>query len=87
MACFQVSLSPTRRKGKWFAAAKTTGFLDIALECAQTREGDPNALLWATHDYAEKDPEFAVSVGTEAIVLFLTADFYEPISACPPAFA
>ena len=28
-------------KGKWFAAAKTAGQLDIALECAMTGDCDP----------------------------------------------
>jgi hypothetical protein len=73
-------IEKTGRKGKWFAAAKSTGFLDIALACAQTGSSDPNTLLRATRDYAEKDAEFAVSVGTEAIMTFLTAEFYDPIT-------
>ena len=67
-------------EGKWFAAAKTAGFLDIALACAKTGDSDPNTLLRATRDYAEKDSEFAVSVGTEAIMIILTAEFYDPIT-------
>ena len=70
----------TGQKGKWFAAAKSYGFLDIALACAQTGGSDPNTLLRATRDYAQKDADFAVSVGTEAIMTFLTAEFYDPIT-------
>jgi hypothetical protein len=74
-------MDQTGPKGKWFAAAKTAGFLDIALACAKTGDSDPNTLLRATRDYAEKEPEFAVAVGIEAIMIFLTAEFHDPITA------
>jgi len=67
-------------KGKWFAAAKTAGQLDIALECAETGNCDPGTLLRATRDFAEKDPEFALKVGIAAVMIYLTADFCDPIS-------
>ena len=66
-------------KGKWFAAAKTAGQLDIALECAMTGDCDPATLLRATRDFAEKDPEFALRVGIEAVMIYLTGSFYDPI--------
>jgi len=66
-------------KGKWFAAAKTAGQLDIALDCAMTSDSDPDTLLRATRDFAEKDPEFALKVGAEAIMTYLTGSFYDPI--------
>jgi hypothetical protein len=74
-------MDQTGPKGKWFAAAKTAGFLDIALACAKAGDSDPNTLLRATRDYAEKEPEFAVAVGLEAIMIFLTAEFHDPITA------
>ncbi len=67
-------------KGKWFAAAKSAGMLDLALECAETGDSDPNTLLRATRDFANKEPEFAFKVGMEAIVIFLTSEFNEPIT-------
>ena len=67
-------------KGKWFAAAKSAGFLDLALECAETGDSDPNTLLRATRDFDDKEPEFAIRVGMEAIVIFLTAEFNDPIT-------
>ena len=67
-------------KGKWFAAAKTAGQLDIALECAETGDSDPNTLLRATMDFAEKEPEFALKVGIEAVMIYLTGNFYDPIA-------
>ena len=66
-------------KGKWFAAAKTAGQLDIALECATTGDCDPATLLRATRDFAEKDPDFALKVGIEAVMIYLTGNFYDPI--------
>ena len=68
------------QKGKWFAAAKSAGQLDIALECAKTSDCDPSTLLRATRDFAEKEPEFALKVGIEAMMIYLTADFHDPIS-------
>jgi hypothetical protein len=67
-------------KGKWFAAAKTAGQLDIALECAETGYSDPSTLLRATRDFAEKNPEFALQVGIEAVMIYLTGSFYDPIA-------
>jgi len=66
-------------KGKWFAAAKTAGQLDIALECAITGDCDPDTLLRATRDFAEKEPEFALKVGIEAVMIYLTGSFYDPV--------
>jgi len=73
-------IEKTGSKGKWFATAKTFGFLDLALECAQTSTSDPNTLLRATRDFSEKNPEFAIKVGIEAIMVFLTGNFLEPIA-------
>ena len=66
-------------KGKWFAAAKTAGQLDIALDCAMTGDSDPETLLRATRDFAEKEPQFALKVGIEAVMIYLTGSFYDPI--------
>lgn len=66
-------------KGKWFAAAKTAGQLDIALECAMTSDCDPDTLFRATRDFAEKEPQFALKVGIEAVMTYLTGSFYDPI--------
>ena len=73
------SIAKSGIKGKWFAAAKTAGQLDIALECAMTGDSDPNTLLRATRDFAEKDPEFALKVGIKAVMIYLTGSFYDPI--------
>lgn len=55
------------RKGKWFAAAKTAGYLDIALDCALDSEAAPSTLTRAARDFAVKEPDFAVGVALCAI--------------------
>ncbi|MBP0483879.1 hypothetical protein [Sagittula salina] len=55
------------RKGKWFAAAKTAGYLDIALDCAADHEAAPATLIRAARDFAQKDPAFAAGVALHAL--------------------
>lgn len=64
-------------RGKWFAAAKDAGFLDVALVCARSGGAEPSTLLRATRDFAEKDPQFAVAVGIESIKALLSGMSYE----------
>jgi len=64
-------------KGKWFAAAKDAGFLDIALDCARTGQAKPATLLRATRDFGDDEPEFAVAVGIESIRSLFSAVSYE----------
>ena len=72
-------IDKTGNKSQWFAAAKTIGELDLALECAQSGDCDPGTLLRATRDFSEKNPEFALKVGIEAMMVYLTANFHDPI--------
>jgi len=66
------------KKGKWFAAAKDAGFLDIALDCASTGETDPRTLIRAARDFATTHPEFASKVSLLAIHALLDDKGYEP---------
>lgn len=59
------------RKGKWFAAAKTAGYLDIALDCAADAEAAPATLIRSARDFASKDPDFATQVALHAIAHLL----------------
>jgi len=68
-------------KGKWFAAAKDAGFLDIALECAQAAGTEPKTLIRAARDFEETEPEFAVDVALRAIRILLRGGGYEPSTA------
>lgn len=54
-------------EGKWFAAAKDVGLFDVAIELATRSPTDPRTLTRAARDYAEKQPEFALSAGLAAL--------------------
>jgi hypothetical protein len=72
-------MNRTIDKGSWFAAAKSAGFLDIALECAQASGANPDTLLRACRDFAGKDVEFSLEVGIQGILKLLTETFYEEV--------
>jgi hypothetical protein len=75
-----IDLIETRgTKGKWFAAAKDAGFLDIAISCAAAPDADPSTLVRAARDFAGKQPEFAMAVGVLAIKSLLLGGGYEPL--------
>jgi len=75
-----IDLIETRgNKGKWFAAAKDAGFLDIAISCAAATDADPATLVRAARDFAGKQPEFAITVGVLAIRSLLSGGGYEPL--------
>lgn len=65
------------RKGKWFAAAKTAGFLDIALECAADMEAAPATLMRAARDFEQTEPTFAAQVALYAIMQLLADRGYD----------
>lgn len=53
--------------GKWFAAAKSAGYLDIALECARSIDAEPATLERAARDFAGKNAEFSTKVALCAL--------------------
>ena len=65
-------------KGKWFAAAKDAGFLDIALDCAAMHNADPSTLVRAARDFCDKEPRFAATVALFAVMHLLTGGGYDP---------
>ena len=65
-------------KGKWFAAAKDEGFLDIALECAALHNADPSTLVRAARDFCGKEPKFAATVALFAVTHLLEGGGYDP---------
>lgn len=64
-------------EGKWFAAAKSAGFYDLALELAAASPTDPRTLSRAARDHAESDPAFAVGAGLAAIHWLIFGHGYE----------
>ena len=65
-------------KGKWFAAAKDAGFLDVALDCAAEGSADPATLGRAARDFRGTDPRFAAAVGLFAVRHLLAGGGYDP---------
>jgi len=65
-------------KGKWFAAAKTAKYLDLALDCAAQSDAAPATLIRASRDFTIKEPAFAAQVGLHAIAHLLAGRGYEP---------
>ena len=54
-------------EGKWFAAAKSVGLYDEAIELANRTPCDPRTLTRAARDMAETEPGFAVEAGVAAL--------------------
>lgn len=63
--------------GRWFAAAKDAGFLDLALEFATAGRTDPRTLSRASRDLLQKDARFCLRVGRLAIERILEGYGYE----------
>lgn len=63
--------------GRWFAAAKDAGVLDLALEFANTGRTDPRTLSRASRDLLRKDARFSLQVGRLAVQRILEGYGYE----------
>jgi hypothetical protein len=53
--------------GRWFATAKTLGYLDLAAKLASRSPVDIATLLRAARDHRETNPEFALNSATAAL--------------------
>jgi hypothetical protein len=79
-------------QGKWFAAAKSAGFLDVALDCARLGTTEPATLLRAARDFVKSEPRFSAQIALQAISDLLAGKGYEPTTldlsqACDHFFA
>jgi len=54
-------------EGKWFAAAKDAGLLDLALRLVARSPADPRTLTRAAEDFADPQPRFALGCATAAL--------------------
>jgi len=63
--------------GRWFAAAKDAGLLDLALEFAELGRTDPRTLSRASRDFLNKDASFSLKVGRLALQRILEGYGYE----------
>ena len=64
-------------EGKWFAAAKSAGLFDEAIELANRTPCDPRTLVRAARDWAETEPHFAVEAGVAALRWLVEGYGYE----------
>jgi hypothetical protein len=69
--------SPTDDPVRWFATAKTLGFLDLAAELAQRSPVDIGTLLRAARDHLESTPGFAMQAAVAALRWMAAGQFYE----------
>ena len=63
--------------GRWFAAAKDAGFVDLAMEFANAGRTDPRTLSRASRDFLKKDVRFCLEVGRLAIQRIIEGYGYE----------
>jgi hypothetical protein len=63
--------------GRWFAAAKDAGFLDLALQFAKSGRTDPRTLSRAARDLLPTDAVFCLRVGRLAIERILDGFGYD----------
>ncbi len=66
-------------EGKWFAAAKSVGLYDEAIELANRSPCDPKTLTRAARDMEAKEPRFAVETGMAALRWLVKGYGYEII--------
>ena len=64
-------------EGKWFAAAKDAKLFDEAIALANRTPCSPQTLTRAAHDFAEKNPAFAVEAGMAALHWLVEGYGYE----------
>lgn len=72
-----VELAGRAGRGKWFAAAKEAGFLDLALEFAG-ESANAATLARAARDFVPSNPEWATQVAVLALRELITAPSVEP---------
>jgi hypothetical protein len=64
-------------EGKWFAAAKSAGFYNVAIELANRTPCDHKVLIRAARDMAETQPQFAREAGMTALRWLVDGYGYE----------
>ncbi|GMQ83030.1 MAG: hypothetical protein BMS9Abin05_2502 [Rhodothermia bacterium] len=72
-----LALSTPGEEGKWFAAAKSAGLYELAIELANQSPCDPRTLTRAARDFSESEPDFAVAAGITALRWMVEGYVYE----------
>lgn len=68
-------------EGKWFAAAKSAGLFNLAIELVTSSPTDPRTLIRATQDFRDENPVFAVESGLAALKWLSLGHGYEITNA------
>jgi hypothetical protein len=68
-------------EGKWFAAAKEAGFLDMAIVLARRSPVDHRTLIRAAKDFGVSEPAFASECGFLALRWICEGRAYDPTDA------
>ena len=68
-------------EGKWFAAAKEAGCLEMAAQLAHQSPCDPRTLTRAARDFVNKNPDFALRAGLAAMRWLAVGYGYEVTGA------
>ena len=61
----------SENKSVWFASARQSGYLDIALDCAKDGFVEVRTLIRAARETAERNPEFSQTIALKAIEMML----------------
>lgn len=72
-----LATSTPGQEGKWFAAAKSVGLFDTAIELSMKSPTDPRTLTRAARDHADTHPEFAFNAGMAALIWISRGHGYE----------
>lgn len=67
-------------EGKWFAAAKDAGFLEMAIDLARRSPTDHRTLIRAAKDFAASHPAFATECGFLALYWISAGNACDPTS-------
>jgi hypothetical protein len=65
-------------EGRYFAAARKIGMIELAIEIAEKHNVEPKTLITACKDYFEKDPGISVKFGLIALQRYADGYGYEP---------
>ena len=76
----ELAASTPGEEGKWFAAAKSSGLYDLAIELANESPCDPRTLTRAAKEMVEKQPRFALEAGMAALRWLVQGYGYEVTS-------
>lgn len=70
-------ISTPGSEGKWFAAAKSVGLYDKAIELVNRSPCDPKTLIRAARDMADTNPQFTIDTGLAALHWIIAGYGYE----------